>query len=167
MNRKPWYFHLLVAGILVILQTTLFRFIEIRGASPDLVLIFLVFSAHSRGSWEGQLLGFFTGLIEDFMSLAPFGFNTLTRTITGFLFGKSRGEIFFDPLFMPMVLILVASLVREGLMFLVSFLFLKSSADFFHLGFWIELGMNLILAPFIFNLFKKTGFFTDNKRNSI
>ena len=165
MNRRPGYLHLPILAVLVILQTTLFRFIQIQGAAPDLVLIFLVFAAHARGPWEGQIFGFASGFLEDLLSLAPFGFNCLVRTVTGYLMGLTRGKIFFDPLVIPVIMITAITLFRQVLMLLISLMFLKTGTGFFGVEFWIELGMNVVLAPLIFNLFRKLGFFNDSERD--
>lgn len=166
-GRKPGYLYFLIIAALVILQTTLFRYINIKGVNPDIVLIFLVFSAHFRGPLEGQLAGFMAGILEDCLGLAPFGFNTLIRTILGFTAGHTRGKIYFDPVFMPLLAILLASLAKQVLALLTSWLFLKTTAGIFNVGYWIELGITLALTPVFFNVFRLLGLFVESSRNKI
>ena len=134
-----------------LLQTTLLRRVTVRGASPDLALIFLVFFANNLGSMKAQTAGFLGGVVEDVLSLSPLGFHALIKTIIGFLFGKTKGKIFVDPIIIPIVLVLVATLLKALLGVLCIALFRISVLDgVFNLKLWIEMGMNAFLAPFIF-----------------
>ncbi|MBI9100827.1 MAG: rod shape-determining protein MreD [Spirochaetales bacterium] len=167
MNRIPWQIHIGISTLLVLLQTTLFRFIEVKGVSPDIVLIFVVFSANSKGAFRGEIVGFTSGLLEDLLSLAPLGFNSLIKTVIGYLFGKTRGKILFDPFLLPLLYILIATLIKELLSFLVSFLFLRDGSGYFNISFLLQTGFNLVLTPFIFNIFKKIKIFGENEREMI
>ena len=165
MGRNLFRIHLITTAVLVGLQSTLFRFIEIRGASPDLVLIYLVFAADTRGPLQGQVLGFIAGVIEDLLSLAPLGFNSLIRLLTGFLFGHTRGKIFLDPLVSPILFVLAATLLKEVFALLLSVMFLETAVKAFTLSFWIELGMNIVMAPIVYNIFRSLKIFVENDRD--
>ncbi len=167
MNRIPWQVHVAIAAFLVLLQTTIFRFIEIREISPDLVLIFLVFSANSKGSYYGQISSFTAGVIEDILSLAPLGFNSLIRTVIGYLSGKTKGKILFDPILMPLLYILVATILKEALTFAVSALFMGMPKGFFHSGFLIQICFNIVVTPVIYNVFRKLKIFGDLERDRL
>ena len=94
----------LLLGIAVILQSTVLRFVALKGVKPDLALIVMVFVAVRRGSMSAQVSGFLAGLLEDILSLAPVGFNALLRTVLGFFYGLTAGSIFVDPVLMPVLL---------------------------------------------------------------
>lgn len=166
MGRNLFRVHLLITAVLVVIQSTLFRFIEVRGASPDLVLIYLVFAAHTRGAMQGQILGFAAGVVEDLLSLAPLGFNSLIRLITGFLFGQTRGKIFLDPIISPILFVAAATFLKELLALFLSLIFKGNPMTAFSLPFWLTLGMNVLIAPAIYNLFRMLKVFIENDRDS-
>ena len=141
-------------ALAVVLQSTLLRWVAIRGVIPDLGLIILVFVAIRRGSMTAQLSGFATGVIEDVLSLSPLGFHAFIRTVVGFLYGLTVGSIFVDPIFMPVVLTIVATLFKALISsLLVSILSIPAEGFRVFAGpLWIEMGYNAVLAPFLFAL---------------
>jgi rod shape-determining protein MreD len=151
---KIFLLSIFMLAVATILQSTLISYIAIGGVKPDLSLIILVFISVRTGSLIGQFSGFTSGLIEDFISLPPLGFFSLIRTIIGFLYGLIRRSFYIDPLFVPILFVIVASLIKGILIWLVALIFSVSSADiaFFGAKFWIEIGYNALLAPFIFAL---------------
>ena len=165
MDKNLFRVHLTITLALVFIQTTLFRFFEFRGVSPDLVLIYLVFSAHIRGPMQGEIIGFLSGVVEDFLSLAPLGFNTFIRLITGFLFGQTRGKISLDSLVSPILFVAVATCLKELLSLFISSFFQDNSKPAFTLPFWIGLGMNVIIAPILYYLFRGLKVFGGRNRS--
>ncbi len=156
MSRDPKAF-LLSTGMIalaVVLQSTLLHWVAIRGVTPDLGLIILVFVAIRRGSMTAQLSGFATGVVEDFMSLSPLGFHAFVRTVVGFIYGLTVGSIFVDPILMPVILTIAATLFKAVISsLLVSFLAIPAAGFSVFTGpLWIEMGYNAVLAPFLFAL---------------
>lgn len=141
---------LLAAAVLV--QSTLLRHIALAGIKPDLALIVLVFAAVRRGSMTAQVGGFLSGLLEDVLSLAPLGFNALLRTMMGFFYGLTAGSIFVDPVLMPVLLTLIATILKGLGSSLLVVIFGIPAAGFqvFTGPLWIEVGYNAVLAPFLF-----------------
>ena len=141
-------------ALAVVLQSTLLHWVAIRGVIPDLGLIVLVFVAVRRGSMTAQLSGFAAGMIEDFLSLSPLGFHAFIRTVVGFLYGLTVGSIFVDPILMPVVLTIIATLVKAFISsVLVTFLAIPAEGFSVFTGpLWIEMGYNAVLAPFLFAL---------------
>jgi len=165
MNRNLFRIHFIITLVLIILQTTLFRHFQVKSVAPDLLLIFMIFSAHTRGSFQGQIMGFSSGIVEDLLSLSPLGFNSLIRLILSFLFGLTKGKIFLDPLVIPILFIIVGTAMKELLAFSLSLIFLEEKLPVFDLFFLIELGLNTVLAPFVYNLFKKVRVFTEYNKD--
>jgi len=152
-------FTLLALGICIMLQSTLLEKIAIRGVHPDLALIVLVFASLRKGSMVGQWSGFASGFLEDLMNVSPLGFHSLLKTVVGYLYGVFSGNVFVDPFLMPMVLMVVATLLKGVLAGIVSAIFGISASGFitFTGRIWIEVAYNGVLAPFLFallNLFK-------------
>ena len=144
----------IVAGGLAVMQSTLLRFAAIAGVQPDLVLIVVIFLANKNGSMVGQVVGFLAGLVLDIMGLAPLGFYALIYTVSGAVFGLTRGKMFLDPVFLPLLFGVVAVLVKGLLGLLVATLFSIDpvSARLFSGRFLIEIGYTAILVPVLFGL---------------
>jgi rod shape-determining protein MreD len=148
---------LLSSGLIalaIVLQSTLLHWVAVRGVIPDLGLIVLVFVAIRRGSMTAQLSGFASGMVEDVLSLSPLGFHAFIRTMVGFLYGLTVGSIFIDPILMPVILIIIATLFKALISsLLVAFLSIPAAGFAVFAGpLWIELGYNAVLAPFLFAL---------------
>jgi rod shape-determining protein MreD len=161
MNRdfRTTVYTLLALVICILLQSTVFRYIALRGVRPDLALLVLVFVSMRRGSMVGQVSGFLSGFLEDLMNVSPLGFHSLMRAVIGYLYGLLSGNVFIDPFLMPIVLAVVATLLKGVLAGIVSAIFGIAASGFitFTGRIWIEVGYNGVIAPFLFallNLFK-------------
>jgi rod shape-determining protein MreD len=143
----------LAAGIL---QSTLLPRIALYGVVPDLALGIVVYSAYVNGVMTGQLTGFFSGVLQDFLSAAPLGLNALIRTLIGALAGLMRGTFFLDFFFLPMSLCAAATIVKALARFLLHLLFAGAVSSYSLAGpvFWVELGLNTLSAPLLFWLLK-------------
>jgi rod shape-determining protein MreD len=139
-----------------ILQSTLLSRLAIYHAVPDLALGILVFSAYVNGTMTGQLTGFFSGLLLDFLSAAPLGLNAFIRTLMGAGLGLMKGTFFLDAFFLPMGLCAGATILKALLLFLLHLLFADAIPAYSLLTptLWVELLLNILSAPFLFGLLK-------------
>ena len=139
-----------------ILQSTLIPKIAFFGVIPDIALCVLVFSAYVNGSMAGQVSGFFSGLFYDFITPAPIGMNCLVRTIIGALTGIFKGQFFLDIFFLPMILCILATIIKALIIFIVHLIIGPAMPTFslFKSVFWIETGLNALSAPVLFLLLK-------------
>jgi rod shape-determining protein MreD len=153
-NLKLSVLSLVLLGGSIVLQSTLLRYVAIGGVKPDLSLVILVFIAIRTGKLFGQYAGFAAGIVEDFISLPPLGYYALIRTVIGFLYGLLQGAFYINALFMPILLVVAATLIKGLLGFLISLIFSISagSVAFFGANFWVEVGYNALIAPFCFAL---------------
>lgn len=166
MRNRCYIFSLLLTILFVVLQSTLMQKIAIYGVIPDIALVIIVLSANSMGAMRGQTLGFFAGLVQDFLSAGPLGFNALIRTIIGFIFGKIKGKLFLDSILLPIIFIVVATLLKEALVSLVDLIFIADeNILYFDRDFFIELGLNAFIAPFIFALLKLLKIYRINEKD--
>jgi rod shape-determining protein MreD len=138
----------------VLLQSTLFDYIAIQGVKPDLCTIILVFIALRAGSMVGQFSGFLAGLTQDILSLTPMGFFSLIRTILGNVYGFIQGSMFANSLFIPIIFIFSATLIKGLLTWSFALIFSVTAQGIGYFGakFWIEVAYNSILAPFVFTI---------------
>ncbi|GHU39034.1 rod shape-determining protein MreD [Spirochaetia bacterium] len=145
---------ILIATILqsTLLSRLLFGFYSI----PDIALCILVYSAYINGTMTGQMTGFFSGILIDFISAAPLGLNILTRTIIGAASGVLKGAFFVDTVFVPIALCGGATLFKALLLFLLHLLFVDAVPCYSISSpvLWVELLMNTVTAPFLFALLK-------------
>jgi rod shape-determining protein MreD len=153
---KQVFWATVFALIAALLQSTLFSRLAAGRAVPDIALGILVFSAYNNGAMTGQLTGFFSGLLLDFLSAAPLGLNTFVRTIIGASLGMMRGIFFLDTLFLPMALCGGATLAKAFFLWILRLLFGPEVPAYGALSsvLWVELAFNAALAPFLFGLLK-------------
>jgi rod shape-determining protein MreD len=143
--------------IAAILQSTLLRHLALYRAVPDLALCIVVYSAYVNGTMTGQLSGFFSGILYDFMSQSPLGLNALIRTLVGALTGMMKGTFFLDKIFLPVILCAAATLVKAAGRFILHLLFSGAAPAYalFEPTLWAELALNAIYAPFLFAFLKR------------
>ena len=144
---------ILIAGIL---QSTLLSRVALFNAVPDLTLGILVYIAYVNGTMTGQLTGFFSGFMLDFISAAPLGYNALVRTVIGVLTGLMKGTFFLDIFFLPMSLCAGATVLKAVSRNLLNLLFAGTvpAYNFTLPAFWVELGLNIVTAPLLFFILK-------------
>ena len=122
-TKESFFISLLLVFILVILQSTLFYFAIPNVVIPDFALIVVAFFGARRGVQEGQILGFFNGLAEDFMTASVPGFNALIKTLIGFLSGTIKNKMLFDPVIFPSLFIFFVTLLKGILAAVTEYLF--------------------------------------------
>src|SRR5512135_2330366 len=87
-------YDVLISVLLVLLQTTLFRFLAIGTVAPDLLLLWIVFLALRQGQIAATTTGFFIGLTLDLLSGGDgmLGLSALANTVAGFVAGYFYNE---------------------------------------------------------------------------
>ncbi len=150
-----WPITILIA-VFVILQSTILRGVRIFGVMPDLAFVIFLLTSPRQGSFRSEITGFSTGLIEDFLSSGPLGFNAFIGAVFGWAIGSFKGRLFLDPIFLPILLAVVGTFLKYFLSFLLMIIFVSkaSAAAVWSSHAWIELGLNGFFAPFVFALLK-------------
>ena len=135
----------------VIVETSILSNISFLPAVPDLVLICVLYFSFLNGKNYGQVSGFLSGLLLDFLSGSPLGFNCLYRTVIGYLSGVFRRTINASGFIVPSVIGLLATILKVFLIWLIS-LFFKSIKiyNIFTFSFLFELVINVLLTPLMF-----------------
>lgn len=152
----------------IILQSTILTNISIYGIKPDYVLIMIILLSNYSGKIKGQLLGFSSGLVEDFLSLSPLGFNALINTIIGYFAGATSGKIFLDPIVVPVIFVFIGTLLKSLLSFIVLSIFIAEKADsIFTNALLVELALNIIITPFLYLLLKLIRVFPSSNNSRI
>lgn len=70
--------------------------LEIAGATPDFVLVLVLYGAIRFGALGGASLGFAAGLFRDTLLLTHFGLHALGMTVIGYVVGKLRESLYLD-----------------------------------------------------------------------
>ena len=135
----------------VIVETSILSNISFLPAVPDLALICVLYFSFLNGKNYGQVSGFLSGLLLDFLSGSPLGFNCLYRTVIGYLSGVFRRTINASGFIVPSVIGLLGTILKVFLIWLIS-LFFKSIKiyNIFTFSFLFELVMNVLLTPLMF-----------------
>lgn len=152
---KSSIWSLVVSFCLLLLEVTILSNIMILPVIPDLTLICLLFLSYHNGSVFGEVHGFFAGIFIDLISGSPLGLNSFVRTITGFLAGLTHDKFNADKIFFPIILVILATVVKAFLIFVASIFFGDSIYTYkitTQSLFWIELCFNAILAPVLFRI---------------
>lgn len=153
----------------VIIESSILSNIYFLQVVPDLLLICSVYFSLLNGKIYGETTGFISGIFLDFISGVPFGFNCLFRTIIGYISGLFSNTIIISGIFIPMISIGIATIIKNFLIILISVFYptiVIHVTNFISYKFLFELVENIILAPFIFKLlsfFNKTLSIVDEK----
>lgn len=165
---RPLLWGTLFICVFAILESTLFVRLSILPIVPDFALAILVYISYLNGVATGQALGFTSGLVLDFISASPLGFNALLRTVIGAIVGLLHGTFFLDSVLLPMILVAVATIVKALFTNILSFLFSGAlpAYDFFSASLWVEFAINTLIAPPLFALLKMFDVALKPKRSS-
>ena len=115
----------------VIIESSILSNITFLMVVPDLVLICCVYFSLLNGKFAGETTGFISGLLLDFVTGIPFGFNCLFRTIIGYIFGSFTETVLLKGLVIPMVTIGIATLLKSLLVSAVTVFFPNVNIFFF------------------------------------
>ncbi len=99
---------LLVANIL---QSTVFDMIRIRGISPNLDVMIIVSFALLRGSKEGSIIGFASGMLMDIIFAPSRGFLAIVGACIGYFCGKFNKDFYKENLVLPFILTLFSTTI--------------------------------------------------------
>lgn len=113
----------LILIINLILQSTVFQSIQIRGILPNTAIIIIVSYALLRGSKEGAITGFFCGLLQDIFFGTSLGFFSCMGMVTGYYSGKAHRDFYRENYILPLLLCTLSTIVYETLVYCTSFLF--------------------------------------------
>ena len=141
----------------LLLQSTIFARVSLLGARPELMYLLTVLTALLEGPASGAVVGFGSGMAQDFLLNAPKGITALTLTLMGYAVGTVRQYIVSPSALVPVVI--VAGGTAVGLMFngLVKLLLGQLSA-----GWWFQFRIavlaaayNAVLTPFVFPVVRR------------
>ncbi len=114
--------YILVSVILIILQTTVARYLSLEGITPDLLTIWVAYIAVQEGQLAGTIAGFVIGLMFDLVVGNFIGLSAMSKTIAGFTGGffctENRNPLTLSS-YRFLIVVLVVSLVHNALYFVI------------------------------------------------
>ena len=84
--------YLFVSFIIIMIQTEIISLVSLRGITPDLLTIWIVYIALQKGQIQATVWGFCVGLMFDLAVGNFIGLSALSKTIVGFAAGYFYGE---------------------------------------------------------------------------
>lgn len=117
--------------LLVIVESSLGRYIEISGISPNPALCFTIIYALTNGSFKSAALGLVCGLLFDSVSNAAFGFNSLVLMYMCLLCSYFSRKFYYHNKTALVFGVFMYSLVYETICFIFT-AFTFYNAPFFH-----------------------------------
>lgn len=147
----------LIAGLL---QTSYVfqNILSISGVAPDLLLILITYVGFKRGGMQGQLIGFGSGMFQQFFSSALFGLYAFQFTVVGFIMGLTQRKVFSDNFVTAIVLTMIATLIKGLALGILSMFFIEVAQRFplyLKNNLLLELLYNAILAGPVFWLLNR------------
>ena len=126
---------ILVMAVIIIvnfvLQSALFPELALLGVTPDTALVLIVSYGILRGDIEGAVFGFFSGLMFDMFAGMFLGLFALLGFLTGYVCGKPFKDFFKDNYFLPFVVVVMASIVYQVIVYILTQMF-AGNLDFLH-----------------------------------
>lgn len=133
----------LITAVIIIaaylLQCTVFSSLELAGIKPNLLLIVTASFGFMRGSREGVLVGFVSGLLADIQFGDMIGFYALIYLLVGFINGMFQRLYFDEDIKLPLFLIAVSEFLYGIIVYFLTYL-LRSDFNFL-------LYLNKIILP--------------------
>ena len=74
-----------------------------------------------RGSTEGAIVGYFSGLPIDIFFGTSFGYYTLLFLLAGLLIGRSQKDFYRENYLLPIIICSLAAIVYESIIFITGF----------------------------------------------
>ena len=132
--------------------------------APSLIILIIIFLTIKVGFEKTLKVVIFSGIILDIFYFWPIGVNVVSLVIisfaTGYLAKRFLVADFFSRVFWVIVIIAVATIINEALVFLIfeALAFLQKTNNIqvvFNLSIWKEILFNIILFSIIFWPIKK------------
>ena len=143
MNIRRILANFIFVIVSFILQTTIFRIIDLGGITPNLLMIMTASIAFIKGDRAGLLSGFFCGLLVDIFFGTYLGFFALIYMYIGFIVGKLHIIFFSQNVAIPIVVITISDIIFGFICYVLMFLFRTK----FNIGYYM---MTVILPEAVY-----------------
>jgi len=151
----------IILGILLlnlVLQSSVFPFIQINHVKPDSLLALVVSFSIVAGNPVGAVVGLVGGLMQDILLGNNIGLYALQYMLTGYLVGFAYKKVYTDQLLIPIVFVVISSALKQIIIFIYNFFMQINMPSMENILFRIiipETLYTVALSPFIFILVRK------------
>jgi rod shape-determining protein MreD len=111
---------ILAALVVFVLQMTVVSEISIAGASPDLVVVLLILLIADRDPVGAVVIGFLLGFLQDLGNASFLGMNALAKSVVAYGVSRIGGDFLPESIIFKALLIVIASLVNDCLVLIVT-----------------------------------------------
>lgn len=139
------FIQLIIILICFLFQTSVFRFLDLAGIVPNLLLIPTVSFGMMRGRKEGMLVGFCSGILMDIFYGPIIGPYALLYMYLGYINGFFHRVYYMEDILLPMLMVGANDLVYNLLVYIFSYL-LRNRLEF---GFYF---IHVILPELIYTM---------------
>lgn len=142
---RRFIIQLIIILVCFLLQTAVFRYLDLAGIVPNLLLIPTVSFGMMRGRKEGMLIGFISGLLIDLFYGSIVGPYAMLYMYLGYINGFFHRVYFMEDILLPMLMVGANDFVFSIFVYIVSYL-LRGRLDF---GFYL---LHVILPEMIYTM---------------
>lgn len=128
MKRKVTLAILIV--VCYLLQTTVFRALEMGQVAPNLLLVLTISFGFMQGKKEGLMVGFFSGLLIDIFHGDILGFYALLYMYLGYASGFFCKVYFDEDLKVPLIMIAGGDFIYNFVIYILLFM-MKGKIEFY------------------------------------
>ena len=139
MKIKRFFITAVIFIAAYLLHCTVFSSLELAGIKPNLLIIITASFGFMRGSREGMLVGFVSGLLADIQFGDMIGFYALIYLLVGFINGLFQRLYFDEDIKLPLFLISMSEFLYGIIVYFLTYL-LRSDFNFL-------LYLNKIILP--------------------
>ena len=139
MKIKRFFITAVIIIAAYLLQCTVFSSLELAGIKPNLLIIITASFGFMRGSREGMLVGFVSGLLADIQFGDMIGFYAIIYLIIGYINGLFRQMYYDEDIKLPLFLISISEFLYGIIVYFLTYL-LRSDFNFL-------LYLNKIILP--------------------
>ena len=141
----------------LLLQTTVFPELTLFGVKPELLYLVTVVFAALHGPAEGAIVGFVSGLAQDFLLNSPKGITALTLTMLGYTIGLARQYITSPSPLLPASLVAIGTAGGVAFHQAVAFLLGQEEGPFGYLAKVVLLTAvyGAVLTPIFFPVLRR------------
>ena len=153
----PLPLRLVLGGLAaVLLQWLVFGRLQLWGAYPDVVLLYVALQAVRYGRVVGTVTGFGTGLLMDAL-LGTWGLEMVVKTLLGFVIGVFRSELGESLRIRPEQAFLgglLVAIVHHGLRVIILALDEQTRTFFLITGLWFGSAVYTAFVALVLSLFR-------------
>lgn len=113
-------FIMIIVGF--VLQTTIFRSLQIADVSPNILVILAAIAGTMYGQYNGLFTGVVCGLFIDLMYSSVVGVNIFIYAVIGFIIGITNKVYIEDDIILPIMTITAGDLIYGALFYILKFL---------------------------------------------